>query len=232
MQAQKQLAIDQHSRQADQFADRYRLSGSHGSCFQYSRKRLDAWLDRYIPSGGDGLRLLDVGCGTGSHIARYRARGFDVAGVDGSEKMLGHARAANPLAIIERADVEHLPFEDASFDFALCIEVLRYLPDPEPCIKEMARVLRPGGTCVVTATPILNLNGYFAINRIANLIPLGDLTRLEQYFTTSRRVAKQFTGAGFRRPLSAGRFPAAVPASSHDEALGCRLDLVKGIRQD
>ena len=215
IEAQKRLAIDQHSRQADLFASRYRVSGSFGSCFQYSRKRLDTWLERYIPLDGQGLRLLDVGCGTGNHIARYSSRGFDAAGVDGSEEMLEHARAANPWATIELADVEHLPFEDASFDFALCIEVLRYLPDPEPCIKEMARVLRPGGTCVVTATPILNLNGYFAINRIANLIPLGDLTRLEQYFTTSRRVAKQFTGAGFRRPLVHGVYSGPVNWIEH-----------------
>jgi len=200
IESQKRLAIDQHSLQADQFAGRYRTRGCYTSCFQYSRKRLDAWLDRYIPSGGGGLRLLDVGCGTGSHIARYSTRGFDVAGVDGSEKMLEHARAANPSAALELADVEHIPFEDASFDFVLCIEVLRYLPDAAPCIREMARVLKPGGTCLATATPILNLNGYYPVNRLSGLVAVGDLTRLKQFFTSSRRLSRQFTGAGFRQP--------------------------------
>jgi ubiquinone/menaquinone biosynthesis C-methylase UbiE len=200
MQGQKQLAIDQHSRHANLFADRYRASESYGSCFHYSRKRLDAWLDRYIPSRGQGLRLLDVGCGTGSHIARYRSRGFDAAGVDGSEKMLEHARAANPSATLELADVEHLPFKDASFDFVLCIEVLRYLPDSAPCVREMARVLKPGGTCLATAAPILNLNGYYPINRLTSLIAVGDLTRLKQFFTSSGRLSRQFTTVGFRQP--------------------------------
>jgi ubiquinone/menaquinone biosynthesis C-methylase UbiE len=199
MEAQKRLAIDQHSRQANQFAERYRTSDCYSSCFQYSRKRLDKWLDRYIPSSGQGLRLLDVGCGIGNHIARYRARGFDAAGVDGSEEMLEHAQAANPSAALEQADVEQLPFEDASFDFVLCVEVLRYLPDAAPCISEMARVLKPGGTCLATATPILNLNGYSAINRIASRIGVGDLTRLKQFFTTSRRLKRQFRTAGFRQ---------------------------------
>jgi|SRR5215469_10267178 len=200
MEAQKRLAIDQHSRQANQFADRYRDAGSYRSCFHYSRQRLDALLDRYIPGCGQGLRLLDVGCGTGSHIARYGARGFYAAGVDGSEKMLEHARAANPTAVLELADVEHIPFEDASFDFVLCVEVLRYLADAAPCISEMARVLRPGGTCLVTATPILNLNGYYPINRLAGLIAVRDLTRLRQFFTTSMRLARQFRAVGFERP--------------------------------
>jgi ubiquinone/menaquinone biosynthesis C-methylase UbiE len=204
MEAQKRLAIDQHSRQADEFAERYKAAWCYQSCFQYSRRRLDSLLDRYIPSCGQGLRLLDVGCGTGNHVARYIRRGFDLAGVDGSEKMLEHARATNPSAALELADVEHIPFQDASFDFVLCIEVLRYLPDASPCIAEMARVLKHGGTCLATATPILNLNGYWAINRIAGFIPVGDLTRLKQFFTSSSRLRRQFTRAGFHRPLVHG----------------------------
>src|SRR5687767_1952325 len=110
METQKQLAIEQHSIQADQFARRYETAEAYQSCFPYSRKRLDVWLERYLPQRGDGLRMLDVGCGTGSHMARYRARGFEVAGIDGSEEMLDHARANNPGSEIRRADVEAIPF--------------------------------------------------------------------------------------------------------------------------
>ena len=200
--SQNQLAIDQHSRQADEFLSRYQAltENAYRSCFTYSRNRLNVWLDRLLPKDGKGLRLLDLGCGTGNHIARYGTRGFETAGVDGSEKMLEHARVANPSAILELADVEHIPFDEASFDFVLCVEVLRYLPDAAPCIREIARVLRPGGTCLATATPILNLNGYSAINRIAGLVPLGDLTRLKQFFTSSGHLRRQFTAAGFHRP--------------------------------
>src|SRR6266567_4090117 len=124
-QSQKQHAIETHSIQADEFAERYRAhaADAYGSCFTYSRKRLDVWLERYLPARGDGLRLLDIGCGTGDHMARYRSRGFEVAGVDGSEKMLEHARANNPGAQIQQADVEAIPCPDSCFDFVLCIEV-------------------------------------------------------------------------------------------------------------
>ena len=222
---QKRLAIDQHSAQAGEFADRYRElnQDAYHSCFAYSRKRLAVLLDSYLPDQGDGLRLLDVGCGTGHHMASLREQGFAVAGVDGSAGMLDQARANNPGTEIRQADVESIPFDDATFDFVLCIEVLRYLPDPEPCIREMARVLKPGGVCLATAAPLLNLNGYWLVNRIANLKKVGDLVQLKQFFTTSRRLRREFIGAGFPEPTVSGVYlgpvnwverlvPGALPA--------------------
>ena len=70
-------------------------------------------------------------------------------------------------ATLIRAHLDDLPFDSAQFDLVVCIEVLRYLPDPQPCINEMARVLRPGGLCLATAIPYANLNGYAIVNRVA-----------------------------------------------------------------
>jgi len=201
-QVQKQRAIETHSRQADEFATSYRdlSQDAYSTCFTYSRRRLDVWLEQYLPKRGDGLRLLDVGCGTGHHMVRLRERGYEVAGVDGSPGMLEHARANNPGADIRHADVEELPLPSASFDYVLCVEVLRYLPDDTRCIREMARVLKPGGICVATAAPVLNLNGYYLINRVANAVPVGNLVRLKQFFTTSGRLRRGFEAAGFEKP--------------------------------
>lgn len=198
---QKQRAIETHSSQAEEFATSYsRLDQDpYGTCFAYSRRRLDAWLERLVPSRGDGLRLLDLGCGTGHHLARWRERGFKVVGVDGSEEMLARARQLNPGGELLRADVESVPLPDASVDVLVCIEVLRYLPDPTPCLREMARLLRPDGLCLATALPLLNLNGYFVINRLASVVPAAGLVRLSQFFTTSRRLRRQFQAAGFAR---------------------------------
>lgn len=198
---QKQLAIDQHSQRAVEFAERYqRLNeNAYRSCFAYSRKRLSILLESYLPHRGTGLRLLDVGCGTGHHMASLRDRGFEVTGIDGSGEMLDQARANNPGSEIRQADVESLPFEDGSFDFVLCIEVLRYLPNPEPCIKEMARVLKPGGVCLATASPSLSLNGYLIVNRIANRRKVGNFVQLKQFFTTSHRLRADFERSGFHQ---------------------------------
>jgi SAM-dependent methyltransferase len=197
--SQSERAIEVHSRQAAEFGARYeRLARDpYESCFAYSRMRLDALLARYIPASGEGRRLLDVGVGTGHHLAQLRARGYEGAGIDGSMEMLEHAQAANPDAELRRADVSSLPFDEAQFDLVVCIEVLRYLEDPDPCISEMARVLKPGGRCIATATPLFNLNGYALVNRAAPLVPLLRLTQLKQFFTTGRKLRLHFTRAGF-----------------------------------
>jgi SAM-dependent methyltransferase len=196
---QKRAAIAIHTAQAEQFARSYDTAeDGFGSCFAYSRRRLDEVLARFLPPQGAGLRLLDVGCGTGHHMRVLARRGFDVAGVDGSQAMLDHARASNPGAELHLADVDRLPFADAIFDYALCVEVLRYLRDPRPCVREIARVLRPGGVGLVTATPLLNLNGYWLVNRLAVALPVRGFVRLRQFFTTSGRLHRLFGEAGFR----------------------------------
>lgn len=197
---QKQQAVEQHSRQAAEFTQRYQAleKDAYGSCFTYSRRRLDVWLERMLPGSGAGRRLLDVGCGTGHQLARFRGRGFEVAGVDGSPAMLDEARAHNPGVDVRQTDVEQLPFPDATFDVILCIEVLRYLPDPVSCVREMGRVLRPGGMCLATAAPLFNLNGYWMVNRLAHLLRPSGLVPLKQFFTTSRRLTRTFRTAGMR----------------------------------
>lgn len=197
---QKQSAIDQHSRQAQEFVDRYRIleRDAYGSCFTYSRRRLDVWLARILPKSGNGLRLLDVGCGTGHQLERLAQQGFHVSGIDGSPEMLARAQTRNPGVDIRQADVEAIPFPDGSFNFVLCIEVLRYLSNPTACLREMARVLRPGGICLVTAAPLLNLNGYWLVNRVAHLLRPRNLVTLKQFFTTSFRLRRQLGTAGFR----------------------------------
>jgi ubiquinone/menaquinone biosynthesis C-methylase UbiE len=195
----KQQAVDVHTAQADQFAERYdvRMASPYSDCFTYSRHRLETYVSRYLPEQGNGAALLDVGCGTGHYVRSLRERGYDAAGVDASEGMLAHARINNPGARIEAGDVDHLPFADGAFDYVLSIEVLRYLARTQSAISEMARVLKPGGVALVTAAPALSLNGYAAINKLTSRLPVGNLTRLRQYFTTSGRMRREFRNAGF-----------------------------------
>jgi ubiquinone/menaquinone biosynthesis C-methylase UbiE len=192
-------AVEVHSRQAGEFAASYKEYGRdpYGSCFTYSRMRLGQALEEVVPRSVSGLRAIDVGCGTGHHISDLISRGFDVAGIDGSPDMLAEAAKSNADADLRQADVAALPFPDGSFDLALCVEVLRYLADPGPCIAEMARVLRPGGVCLATAAPLFSMNGYPVINRIALTRQIGDLVQLKQHFTTPSRIRGRFVSAGF-----------------------------------
>lgn len=196
---QKKLAVDVHSEQSSLFAGRYEeiKKNPYQNCFVYSRKRLDSWLDRFLPENGEGKKLLDVGCGTGYHLARYRRRGFDISGVDGSEDMLKQARMINPDIEFKQSDVDKLPYEDNSFDYALCIEVLRYLPDINPCMQEINRVLKPGGVALITAAPLFQANFYYPVNRLAASVKMGSLTSLKQFFHTSGELQSAAKDSGF-----------------------------------
>jgi ubiquinone/menaquinone biosynthesis C-methylase UbiE len=197
---QKQMAVDTHSEQATLFAERYSTiaENPYQNCFKYSRYLLDKWLDKFIPARGDGLKMLDLGCGTGYHLAKYRERGFELTGVDGSEEMLQQARTLNPEIEFYQGDVTNVPLPGASFNYLVCIEVLRYLPDIRPCVDEIFRLLKPGGTALVTAAPPLQANLYPLVNMVTASKQVGNLTHLKQFFHSSGKLKQEFGGAGFR----------------------------------
>ena len=93
-----------------------------------------------------GDSVLDACCGTGDLAVGARDAGAaDVVGADFSERMLERARRKAPELQWVRADVLALPFDDASFDAAVVGFGVRNVEDLEACVKELRRVLRPGG---------------------------------------------------------------------------------------
>ena len=84
--------------------------------------------------------------------------------------MLEYARANNPGAEIKRADVEAIPFPDSCFDFVLCIEVLRYLPDSRHCIEEIARVLKPGAPLLMVNDNVRYAGASISVDLILSAI--------------------------------------------------------------
>jgi ubiquinone/menaquinone biosynthesis C-methylase UbiE len=115
-----------------------------------------------------GERVLDVACGTGVAVVEAAAVvGVDgvAVGVDLSGRMVDAARrraaehgASN--ATFERMDAEHLELPDGSFDVVLCALGLMYVPDPARALREMRRVLRPGGRLVVVVWGDRSLCGW------------------------------------------------------------------------
>ena len=98
-----------------------------------------------LPSGGG--RVLDVATGTGLVAAALLERGFELTGLDQSPDMLALAqrRFAGRVELVE-SSADDLPFPDASFDHLTFTYLLRYVDDPAATMRELARVVRPGGT--------------------------------------------------------------------------------------
>jgi ubiquinone/menaquinone biosynthesis C-methylase UbiE len=101
-------------------------------------------------------RLLEVGCGPGVMLPDLLGMGFEVHGIDVSAEMIRRAeqrKASHALAsrcYLRVGDAEHLRYPDASFDAVLSMGVLEYLPNYHVALREIARVLKPGGHTVLT----------------------------------------------------------------------------------
>lgn len=102
-----------------------------------------------------GERVLDAGCGPGFYVSELIEQvgpEGSVTGVDGSPQMLAVAAKRNegaPNARFAEGDLTRLPVEDGSFDRALSVQVLEYVPDTDAALREIHRALRPGGRVLV-----------------------------------------------------------------------------------
>jgi SAM-dependent methyltransferase len=95
---------------------------------------------------GPGATVLDVGCGNGAYLRELRARHISAVGCDLSFGML---RSASPHPTLVNADATGLPLRDGSFDLALAPHMLYHVPDREAAARELRRVSKPGGVCLV-----------------------------------------------------------------------------------
>ena len=98
-------------------------------------------------------RVLDVGCGTGALLRRINERYPDakLAGIDPVAPMLAVARGKLPAGVdLQVGWADGLPWADASFDVVVSCNVFHYVSNPAPALREMSRVLAPGGRIVIT----------------------------------------------------------------------------------
>ncbi|HEY7063377.1 MAG TPA: class I SAM-dependent methyltransferase [Chloroflexota bacterium] len=98
-----------------------------------------------------GTRLLDAGCGAGLGALLASLRGATVAGLDASAGLLAVARARVPEADLREGELEALPFADAAFDAVVAVNSVFYAADMAAAMREIVRVVRPGGRVVATA---------------------------------------------------------------------------------
>ena len=125
--------------------------------------------ERYIGSlTGElgGLRVADIGCGTGRHALRWAAAGARVTALDFSEAMLQRARAkpgAEAVTFVQHDLAAPFPLESAAFDRVCCCLVLDHIADLDNFFAELRRLCRPSGCVIVSVMhPAMSLRGVQA----------------------------------------------------------------------
>ena len=175
---------------------------TQGDFGDWSRREiLDPCLDKLL---GDvrGLSILDVGCGEGRYTRKLASLGARVTGIDPVPAFVERAKNMLPEGKYFEAFGESLPLPDDSFDMVLSYLSLVDIPDFVEAIKEMARVLKPGGRiAVVTVSNIASTSDGW----------VKDSTGKRLYRTVDRYMEKfavdlSWNGieiVNFHRPLSA-----------------------------
>jgi len=167
-----------------------------------------------------GLRVLDVGCGDGVYAVEVSQRGGKVFGLDRSLPML---EAARTRAISAGACVgwcqgaaQSLPFRDTSFDLVLAVTALCWIPEPVLVLREMNRVLRPGGVVVIGEL------GRWSLWALARRFRgwLGASTWKRAHFWTARELRELLASAGLRANSIRGAvyYP---PSETLSRLMGC-----------
>ncbi len=104
----------------------------------------------------EGAAIIDVGCGPGIYARDLALRGARVTAMDSAPAMLAAASAeADAVGVsieLAEGDASALPFPDGAFDAAVLVQVIEYVPDAVGALREIARVLRPGGRVLICDT--------------------------------------------------------------------------------
>ena len=160
--------------------------------------------DELRSEGRDEPRILDIGCGTGGNLETLANFGR-AEGVDISREALDFCRARG-LANVREGAAETLPYEDESFDLVTGLDVVEHLDDDVAGLREMRRVLRAGGRCLVFVPAFMFLWGVQDdVSHHRRRYTLSELrTKLEQAGLAIERAS--YANITFFGPILLGRW--------------------------
>lgn len=146
-------------------------------------------------------KVADLGCGSGIFSSILAEKSFDVTGIDISPGMIEMAKSKYPKekykANFAVGDVEALDMADASLDGVLLSGLLHHLPDPSACIREVHRVLKPGGVFMAFDPNRLNPFMYLYRDRSSPFYSSKGVTENERP-VLAKPLAQAFRAAGFQ----------------------------------
>ena len=116
--------------------------------WRFGQRRRVALIERYVSLAG--RRVLDLGCGVGEYVRAFEREGARALGCDVEWPRLVEARRRGTGGLAAGAG-ERLPYRDGALDVVVLNEVIEHVADDRATLREVARVLAPGGTCVIYA---------------------------------------------------------------------------------
>jgi ubiquinone/menaquinone biosynthesis C-methylase UbiE len=126
------------------------LHGAH-------HRHLNDFIQQAVLALPAGSKVLDGGCGTSIWLNPAIEQHIRYTGVDAQEKAISYGRKTFPQRTYRRADLYHLPFPDNTFAAVVMREVLEHIRRPEEALREVSRVLKPGGVFIMTTPNYHNL---------------------------------------------------------------------------
>jgi ubiquinone/menaquinone biosynthesis C-methylase UbiE len=155
MNRQQQDQVNAHFQaQSSYWNEIYSRNTAYGEIYRERQARALAWIDDL--SLAPDSQVLEIGCGAGFLSVALAQRGLHMHAIDSVEAMVEltrqHAKEAgvSELLSVDIGDVYALVFEENSFDLVIALGVISWLAQPELAIREMARVIRPGGYVLLT----------------------------------------------------------------------------------
>lgn len=134
---------------------------------QLRRENVHRMLNPLLEAAHERMRLLDVGCGTGDVLAGLPLESVTIFGVDLSPDMVATAAGQYPARKFLATDAARLPFASNSMNMVTCIGALEYMPDPSAVLRELNRVLQPGGNLVISFPNKRSLCRFFTKIEVA-----------------------------------------------------------------
>ena len=180
---------------AAQWIEWARAAG-HDSYWRFHR---DQFL-KIVPS--PGRRTVDIGCGEGRLTRHLKELGHDIVGVDTLPTLVAAARDLDPSMDIRMADAAALPLDDASADLAIAFTSLHDIDDMVAAVREIGRVLQPGGRlCVAIVHPINSAGRFETTAADAPFVIEGDYLRTFHYSDMVDRQGLSMTFHSQHRPV-------------------------------
>jgi len=174
-------------------------------------------------------RWLDVGAGNGflARVVKDAFPGVHATGIDFVQEALDVAEALDEKRVVD-LDADGLPFADGSFDMVTCLEVLEHVVSPDGLLAEIHRVLRPGGTCLISVPNLQFIEYTIALIRGKMPHPAADKRHMSIY--TLQFLQKQMREAGFAIEFTAGCNASPAWLSKVSKRQLCKTILAEGVR--